>query len=181
MKRKSESTNNDDKHTQAWQQNPRYTCVPRDFIQSMKLLVLWSCSPTSSESRCSFVSLSLSCSLARPFLVHPETGTKQCPDRFQHDKHATKTIYSVWPPLHFALIAIHVEDRHRPLPKITSNARRQQATNNDAFRGPNRARPGHVLCTPDRGRSCQWILVQFVPVCASDGLDDDGDPRRATQ
>ena len=123
----------------------------------------------------------LPCSLAQSLLVHPETGTKQCPDRFQHDKHATKTIYSVWPPLHFALIAIHVEDRHRPLPKITSNARRQQATNNDAFCGRNRARPGLVLCTPDRGRSCQWILVRFMPVCASDGLDDDGDPRRATR
>ena len=37
------------------------------------------------------LSLSLSLSLARSFLAHLETGTKPCPDRFQHDKHATKT------------------------------------------------------------------------------------------
>ena len=52
----------------------------------MKLLVLWTCSPTSFESQHLFVSLSLLFS----FVAHLETSTKLCSDRFQHDKHATK-------------------------------------------------------------------------------------------
>ena len=45
----------------------------------------------------------LPCSLAQFLLTHSETGTEPYFDRFQHDKHATKTIYySVWPSFHFS-------------------------------------------------------------------------------